>query len=88
MAGDNARIALTTTSGTWTSVRYDAQPAAPINGTIALTLNAHRSRATSAPADRDFSATVTMTFGAAPTISLDGTHTYAIDMSSGAIARM
>ena len=88
ITSDGARIALTSTSGTFTSVRYDAQPTTPINGTLVLTFTGHRSRATSVPADRDFTTTATFTFGAAPTLSLDGTHTYAMDMATGGVARM
>ena len=88
VTGDGARLNLSSTSGTFTSVRYDAQPTAPINGTLAFTFNGHRSRASSDPADRDFTLSATFTFGATPTLSLDGTHAYSMDMTTGAVARM
>lgn len=85
---DNARITLNVL-GTWTHVRYAPQPTRPFAGTVTLSITGHRSRATSAPTDRDFTMTGTITFAATTsTIALDNARTYSIDMTTGAVARM
>lgn len=86
IAADQARLQLTI-DGTWTTVRFDPQPTVPFAGTIAFTVTAHRSRASSFPTDRDFVQPATVTF-APPMIALDDAHRYALDMTTGAVTRM
>jgi hypothetical protein len=70
-------------------VRLDPMPTLPFAGDITYAITAQRSRATATPSSRDFTSAATITFaaGGQATIVLDGTHTYSIDMSSGAVMR-
>ncbi|HSN26732.1 MAG TPA: hypothetical protein VLT45_10615 [Kofleriaceae bacterium] len=89
LASDGTRFQLTVDGPTFDHVRLDPQPTFPFAGGVSYTISATRTRQTANPAQRAFaaSAAVTFTGPGAATLVLDGTHTYDIDMSTGAVAR-
>jgi hypothetical protein len=78
------RFKLTVDGTSYDHVRLDPMPALPFAGTVTYAITAHRERATATPASRDYTAEATIAFAAAgqATITIDGTHSYTIDMSS------
>ena len=64
-------------------------PTTPTGGTFDLTINVQRSRSTATPADRSFavSAHIVFTGPDAATLTLDGTQSYALTVSSGAVTK-
>jgi hypothetical protein len=90
LASDGTRFQLTIDGTNFDHVRLDPQPALPFGGAITYAVTAMRTRATATPAVRSYTATATMTFaaGGQATIDLDGTHSYTVDLSTGAVTRM
>jgi hypothetical protein len=75
--------------GTWSKVHFQPMPSMPSDGTITMAITAHRSRASAALPDRDFTANAVVTFASGgTTIALDGTHQYSVDLTSGAVTRL
>ena len=64
-------------------------PTTPTAGTLDLTLEVQRTRNTASPADRSFatSAHLVFTGSDAATLTLDGSQTYAITISTGAVTK-
>ncbi len=88
LASDGTRFQITT-GGTFDHVRLDPQPTAPFAGGISYSLTVARTRQTATPAQRSYTATAAIAFtgpGLA-TITLDGTHVYDVDMSTGVVSR-
>lgn len=89
LAGDGTRFQLTVDGTSFDHVRLDPTPTVPFAGAVTYAITAKRTRATANPATRSYAAAATLTYtgpGAA-TLVLDGTHTYDVDMSSGAVSR-
>jgi hypothetical protein len=67
-------------------VLFAATPRHPVGGRIDLRVNVIRNRPSAAPPMRTFDVTAAISFGAAATITLDGTHTYDLDLATGSVA--
>ncbi|MBV8757127.1 MAG: hypothetical protein JO257_07635 [Deltaproteobacteria bacterium] len=90
LSTDGTRFQLTVDGNPFGHVRLDPQPTLPFQGDVTYAISAKRTRATANPTVRTYTvaATVTYTGPGAATLVLDGTHTYDIDMSTGAVTRM
>jgi len=90
LASDGTRFQLTVDGTNFDHVRLDPQPTEPFAGGITYAVTAKRTRATANPTVRSYTAAATVTFaaGGQATIQLDGTHTYRVDMASGAVTPM
>ena len=89
LATDATKFQLTVDGPTFDHVRLDPMPTLPFAGGVDYTITAKRTRPTANPSVRSYTATATVTYtgpGAA-TLVLDGTHTYDIDMGTGAVSR-
>ena len=89
LATDSSKLQLTVDGPSFDHVRLDPQPTLPFAGGVTYTVTAKRTRATANPSVRSYTAAaaVTYTGPGAATLVLDGTHTYSIDMTTGAVSR-
>ncbi len=89
LATDGTKFQLTVDGPNFDHVRLDPQPTFPFAGGVTYTVTATRTRATANPTVRSYTANavVTYTGPGALTLALDGTHTYDVNMSTGAVSR-
>lgn len=89
LSTDGTKLKLTIDGTNYDHVRLDPVPTLPFAGGITYAITAHRDRASATPAARDYTASASIMFaaGGQATITIDGTHIYAIDMTSGAVMR-
>lgn len=89
LSTDATKFQLTVDGPNFDHVRLDPMPTLPFAGGVTYTITAKRTRATATPSVRSYTAaaTVTYTGPGAATLVLDGTHTYNIDMGTGAVSR-
>jgi len=90
LATDGNRFQLTVDGTNFDHVRIAPQPTLPFAGGITYAITATRTRATANPQVRSYTAAATVSFAAngQATITLDGTHTYAVDMVTGGVVHM
>ena len=89
LSTDATRFQLTVDGTNFDHVRLDPTPTLPFAGGVTYTITATRKRATATPTDRSYTAAamVTYTGPGVATLVIDGTHTYNIDMATGAVSR-
>lgn len=88
VASDGATLDVTS-DGTWTKVHLQPTPTMPSDGTITLAISVMRNRAAAAVPARSFTVNATVTFASGgATIALDGSHQYAVNLSTGAVTKL